>query len=139
MGAAAVSRLRILLADDHFATLCAVRSFLESDYNVVGAVGDGQSVVEANKNLSPDVAVIDISMPGMSGLEAAKRMREMGSTTRIVFLTLHGDPDCLQAAMLTGALGYVLKYRMATDLPIAIDSALAGRRFVSPPLSDLLI
>jgi DNA-binding NarL/FixJ family response regulator len=130
-------RSRIVLADDHKATVAAVASFLETDYDVVGAVSDGQSLVEAIEKLRPDVAVVDISMPRMSGLEAGSRVRDLGSRTRVVFLTHQRDPAFLYAAMAIGALGYVLKHRLASDLPLAIEAALAGRRFVSPPLADL--
>ena len=131
------SRRRILLADDHRATLLAVESFLESDYNVIGAVSDGQSLVEAIEKLSPDVAVVDISMPRMNGLQAARQLRDIRSKTRVVFLTLQENPEFLHAAMATGALGYVLKYRLDSDLPLAIEAALAGQHFVSPPLANL--
>jgi DNA-binding NarL/FixJ family response regulator len=133
------ARSRILLADDHRATLAAVKSFLESTYNIVGAVGDGQSLVQAVEQLRPDVAVTDICMPGMDGLAAARRVRELGSNTRVVFLTVQGGPEYLQAAIDAGAIGYVLKYRLAIDLPLAIDAALAGLRFISPPLDDLYL
>jgi DNA-binding NarL/FixJ family response regulator len=117
----------------------AVQSFLEADYNVVGAVSDGQSLIEAIEQHSPDVAVVDVSMPRLTGLEAARQMRDMGSPTRVVFLTLQGDPEYLHAALAAGAVGYVLKYRLECDLPRAIEAALGGRRFVSPPLADLEI
>lgn len=130
-------RRRILLADDHRETLAAVKSFLEADYDVVGTVSDGHSLVEAIKKLSPDVAVVDFSMPGMNGLQAARKMREMGSKTRVVFLTLQGNSEFLYAAMAAGAFGYVLKYRLDSDLPAAIEAALAGQHFVSPPLAHL--
>ena len=132
-------RSRIVLADDHKATIATVESFLETDYDVVGTVGDGLSLVEAIEKLRPDVAVVDISMPLMSGLQAGSRVRDMGSKTRVVFLTHQGDPEFLYAAMAIGALGYVLKYRLASDLPLAIEAALAGRCFVSPPLADLQV
>ncbi len=132
-------RARILLADDHRATLLAVQSFLEADYNVVAAVGDGQALIEAIEAHSPDVAVVDVSMPRMTGLEAARQLRDMGLATRVIFLTLQGDPKYLHSALAAGAVGYVLKYRLERDLPLAIEAALAGRRFVSPPLADLEI
>lgn len=132
-------RSRIVLADDHKPTLAAVESFLESTYAVVGSVTDGRSLIEAIEKLIPDIAVVDISMPRMTGLEAAKRVRDMGSTTKVVFLTLRGDTGSFRAAMATGALGYVLKYRLGTDLPLAIEAALTGKRFVSPPLASLAL
>jgi DNA-binding NarL/FixJ family response regulator len=132
-------RSRILLADDHRATLLAVKSFLETDYSVVGAVSDGQSLIEAVEQLSPDVAVVDVSMPRMTGLQAARQVRDMGSRTRVVFLTVQGDPEYVHAAIAAGAVGYVLKYRLECDLPLAIEAALTGQRFISPPLADLEI
>jgi DNA-binding NarL/FixJ family response regulator len=132
-------RSRILLADDHLETLLALKSFLETDYNVVGAVSDGESLIEAAEKLSPDVTVVDVSMPRMTGLQAARQMRDMGSQTRVVFLTAQGDPEYVHAAIAAGAVGYVLKYRMESDLPLAIEAALAGQSFISPPLADLEI
>ena len=129
-------RSRIVLADDHRATLLAVKLFLETDYNVVGAVSDGKSLIEAIEKLRPDVAVVDVSMPRMTGLQAARQVRDMGSQTRVVFLTLQGDPAYVHAAIAAGAVGYVLKYRLECDLPLAIEAALAGQRFISPPLAD---
>ena len=134
-----VNRLRIVLADDHKATVAAVESFLETDYDVVGTVGDGQSLVEAIEKLRPDVAVVDVSMPRMSGLQAGSKVREMGAKTKVVVLTHQSDPEFLRAAIAIGALGYVLKYRLASDLPLAIEAALAGQRFVSPPLDELQV
>jgi DNA-binding NarL/FixJ family response regulator len=105
---------------------------LEPEFEVVGAVGDGDALLEAASRMKPDVCVIDISMPIMSGIEAANEIRASGSIVKIVFLTVHEDPDFLQAALETGALGYVVKSRVVTDLSPAINAALAGRLFISP-------
>jgi DNA-binding NarL/FixJ family response regulator len=78
--------------------------------------------------------VLDISMPVLSGIEAARRLKAAGSPARIVFLTMHADPDYVRAALETGALGYVIKSRLATDLLPCIREALAGRPFVSPSI-----
>jgi len=123
--------MRILLADDHRKLLELVRGLLEPTFDVVGAVEDGESLVEAAGKLHPDVIVSDISMPKFDGLEAAHRLRESGSASKIVFLTVHADPDFVQAALKTGALAYVTKLRINTDLLVAIREALAGRIFVS--------
>ena len=88
--------------------------------------------MEAEKELRPDVVVLDISMPVMSGIDAAKQMRKSGSKAPIVFLTVHQDNDILAAAKRAGGLGYVVKARMETDLVHAIKEALEGREFVSP-------
>jgi DNA-binding NarL/FixJ family response regulator len=105
---------------------------LESEFEVVGALEDGRALLEAASKMKPDVCVIDISMPVISGIEAATQLRESGSTAKVIFLTVHDDPDFVQAALETGALGYVLKSRMASDLRSAIKGVIAGRLFISP-------
>jgi len=82
-----VPRSRVLLADDHEPVLTAVAEFLKDQYEVIAAVNDGQSALDAVFRLDPDVAVLDISMPNMTGLEAAAKMRELGLRTKVVFLT----------------------------------------------------
>ena len=124
--------MRILLADDHRNLLELIRGLLEPTYDVVGCVEDGQSLVQAAGKLQPDVIVTDISMPKLNGIEAADRLRESGSSSKIVFLTVHADPDFAQAALKTGALAYVSKFRINIDLLVAIGEALAGHVFVSP-------
>jgi DNA-binding NarL/FixJ family response regulator len=104
---------------------------LKPFFNVVGTASDGKAAVEAENRLHPDVVVLDISMPVMSGLDAAKQMRKQGSKDRIVFLTVHEDTDILAAAKTAGGKGYVLKARLGTDLTPAIHEVLAGRDFVS--------
>jgi DNA-binding NarL/FixJ family response regulator len=98
----------------------------------VGAVEDGEALVEAAGNLKPDVIITDISMPKLNGIEAADRLRKSGSSSKIVFLTVHSHPDFVQAALKTGALAYVSKSRITTDLLIAVEEALNGCTFVSP-------
>jgi DNA-binding NarL/FixJ family response regulator len=127
-----VQRARILLADDHKGMRDRVVRLLESEFEMVGAMEDGRALLEAASMLKPDVCVIDISMPIVSGIEAAAQLKERGSTAKVIFLTVHDDPDFVQAALDTGALGYVLKSRMASDLRSAIKGAIAGRLFISP-------
>ena len=127
-----MGRARILLADDHKEIREKVMQQLDPEFEIVGAVGDGNALLDAASQMKPDVCVIDISMPITSGIEAAKQMRASGFNAKIVFLTVHEDPDFLEAALATGALGYVVKARMATDLSAAIRAALAGRLFISP-------
>jgi DNA-binding NarL/FixJ family response regulator len=105
---------------------------LEPTFEVVGAVEDGEALVEAAVNLQPDVIITDISMPKLNGIEAADRLRKSGSSSKIVFLTVHTNPDFVQAALKTGALAYVSKSRITTDLLIAVEEALNGCIFVSP-------
>jgi CheY-like chemotaxis protein len=124
-------KMRILLADDHRTLLELVRNLLEPTFEIVGRVEDGESLVEAAGQLQPDVIITDIAMPKLNGIEAAYRLKESGSSSKIVFLTAHGDPDFVQAALDTGALAFVNKVRMNSDLLIAIGEALEGRIFVS--------
>lgn len=86
-------------------------------------------------NLKPDVIVTDISMPVLNGIEAANQLNEAGCTSKIIFLTVHSDPDFVRTCLATGAFGYVVKSRVATDLLPAIHEALAGRLFISPSVS----
>jgi DNA-binding NarL/FixJ family response regulator len=130
-----VNSARILLADDHEHVLEKVKEILDSKYNIVGTVSDGQSLINAVGLLKPDVLVIDITMPILNGIEAAEQLREEGCESKIIFLTVHADPDFVRACLATGAYGYVVKARMSSDLPHAIQEALAGRIFISPTAS----
>lgn len=115
--------------------LGTVTSLLEPAFEIVGTVFDGQSLLHATDKLQPDVLVLDISMPVLNGIQAAQKLKDSGSTARIVFLTVHDDQDFVRAALATGALGYVVKHRIASDLVHAIREALAGHIFVSPSLA----
>jgi DNA-binding NarL/FixJ family response regulator len=126
-----MGKVRILLADDQPKLLKPVQTLLESTFDVLGCVGDGESLFEAAMRLEPNVIVSDISMPKLSGIQAAHRLRESGCASKVVFLTVHEDPEIMQAALKAGALGYVLKRSIATDLLFAIDEVLAGRTFSS--------
>ncbi len=125
-------RIRVILADDHEAMLDRIAKLLITECDVVGTATDGRQALEAARDLKPDVMVLDISMPVMNGIETARRLREAGAKTRIIFLTVHDDPDYAREALETGALGYVIKPRIASDLMAAINEVYAGRTFVSP-------
>lgn len=127
-----MARARILLADDHKEIRDRAVRLLEPEFQVVGTVADGSALLRASEQMKPDVCVIDISMPLINGIEAANQLRLAGSEARIVFLTVNEDPDFVRAALRTGALGYVVKSRMATDLCAAINGAIGGQLFVSP-------
>ena len=122
----------MLLADDHEAMLDRVADLLAGECDVIGTAIDGRQALDAAKHLKPDVLVLDISMPVMNGIETAHCLKEAGVKTRIVFLTVHDDPDFAREALEAGALGYVIKPRIASDLMIAINEVYAGRSFVSP-------
>jgi DNA-binding NarL/FixJ family response regulator len=123
-----------LLADDHADFLAVAALLLEGEFEVVKTVGDGESVVRETSRLRPEVVVLDISMPGLNGIEAARRLKAAGGAAVVVFLTVHSDPDYVRAAQEAGALGYVVKSRLASDLLPALREALAGRSFVSPSI-----
>ena len=122
---------KIVLADDHPAILEELSRLLQAEFDVVAAVHDGSSAVQAVVNLNPEAIVLDIGMPGLDGIDAARQLRKMGYMNRVVFLTVYRDPDYLEIASEMDA-SYVLKSRMRSDLPVAIRQALAGRQFVSP-------
>ena len=126
------ARTRILIADDHNQMREQVVRELEPEFEVVGAVANGEALLGAAQKMQPDVCILDISMPIMSGIEAAAQLQASNSVSRIVFLTVHKELDFVEAALNTGALGYVLKSRMGADLIPAIHAVLSGRLFVSP-------
>jgi CheY-like chemotaxis protein len=124
-------RPRVLVVDDNEAILARVAAVLAPSCVMVGAARDGRSAIEAVGRLQPDVIVLDISMPGMTGLEVARRLRAAGSTAAIVFLTVLEEDEIIAAARDAGALGYVVKPRLVSDLLQAVREARAGREFVS--------
>ena len=122
---------RILIADDLTPILTAVTTLLNNSFEVVGSVSNGQAAIDAILELKPDLVILDISMPGKNGLEVAGELKSLASAPRIVFLTVHEDPDIIAACLSAGAKGYVLKSLMDSDLIPAVNDALAGRIFVS--------
>ena len=127
--------VRILLADDSPSMLQAARLILEPEFQVVGMVDDGQAVLPATERLHPDIVILDSSMGTLSGLEAARLLTGIGTKAKIVFLTVHKDPEFVEEAFSVGAVGYVAKPRLGTDLLVAIREALVGHTFVSPDLA----
>jgi DNA-binding NarL/FixJ family response regulator len=122
---------RVVLADDLAPVLNTVAQLLQGSFEIVGEASDGMSALETILKLDPDLAVLDISMPGMSGIEVAREPRSRGTRVKIVFLTVHEDADILATCVAAGGLGYVVKVLMETDLILAMNEALAGREFVS--------
>jgi DNA-binding NarL/FixJ family response regulator len=124
-----VALARILVADDHEEVRNKIVRLLEEQFDVLGALGDGPSFLEAVDRLQPDLCVLDISMPHMSGIDVAQQIKERDSQIKIVFVTLHDDLDFRAAAMATGAEGYVTKAKMGGELLFAVREILAGGRF----------
>ena len=133
--AGSTGRPRVLLADDHPAVLALTAAALGGECLVVGSVADGRALLAEAERLQPDVIVLDITMPRLGGIEAARQLRRSHPAVRLIFLTVHEDADYARAAVDAGGLGYVVKARLASDLLPAIRAALADRRFVSPTIS----
>lgn len=125
-------RPRILLADDHSVVIARVLALLKSGFEVVGTATNGRDLLAEAERLQPDVIVLDISMPILTGIEAAHELHEAGSAVKLVFLTVHEEGAFVRACLAEGGLGYVKKSRLATDLIPAINEALSGRCFISP-------
>lgn len=126
-----MTKIRVVLADDHREVIDTVRQTLDDSFEVVDAVEDGQEAIDAVRRLDPDALVIDLSMPVLDGLEAARRLQGLHCRTKIVFLTVHEDRDFAEAAFAAGASAYVTKAHLRKDLVPAIREALQGKTFVS--------
>ena len=127
-----VKRSRILLADDHALVLAGIAQLLSPEFDIVGEVHDGRALVTAASELSPDVVVIDIGMPHLNGIEAARQIMENLPSTRLIFLTQQLDSTYVQSAFQVGARGYVAKQSASTELLGAIRTVLLGRFYVTP-------
>jgi DNA-binding NarL/FixJ family response regulator len=130
-----VAPLRILLADDHTLMLAGIRRLLENRYEVVGGAENGRALVDAALTLKPDLVVLDISMPLLNGIDAAREIKSKLHATKIVFLTMHGNAIYLRRAINIGALGYVLKSEAAEELLTAIEEARRGKLYVTSAFS----
>jgi DNA-binding NarL/FixJ family response regulator len=131
-----VRRIRILLADDHPLTLEGIRAFLEPHCLSVGTVTDGRALLEDALRLKPDLIVLDITMPLLNGIDSAIQIRKSLPGVKLVFITMHSDPAYLEAALNAGATGYVLKSAVREELLDAVKSAMEGRIYVSPAVSN---
>jgi DNA-binding NarL/FixJ family response regulator len=127
-----MKRPRVLLADDHRLLREAFAQLLQADCDVVGAVGDGRALLAAAPALQPDVVVLDIAMPLLNGLDAARQLRRLMPRVKIIFLTVSEDPDLAADAFRTGASGYLLKNSAASELIQAIREVVQGRSYVTP-------
>jgi len=130
-----MTRTRVLLADDHAILLDAFKRLLEPEYDVVGAVTDGQALVQEAESLKPDVIIADISMPRLNGLDAAERLLGSVPGVKLVFLTVNEDPEVAAEATRRGAAGYVLKKSASADLFEALRQVLRGYTYVTPAIA----
>lgn len=133
--------ISIILADDHPVARRGMQALLEHerDFSIVGVAADGLETVRLAERLKPDVLVLDLMMPGLSGLEALRIVRERSPRTRIVVLSMHSSSAFIARALQNGAIGYVLKGGPEADLVRAVREAAAGRRFLSPPVTEIAI
>jgi DNA-binding NarL/FixJ family response regulator len=121
----------VLLADDHQMMADALKVVLEPRYKVVATVRDGRALVEAAAKFQPDVIVLDIAMPKLNGLDAARLLKQNKSKAKIIFLTMHEDPDLVGEAFRAGGSGFLLKHAAAFELTDAIDKVLKGGTYVT--------
>jgi two-component system response regulator NreC len=128
----------IVLADDHHIVRQGLRRLLEDepDFQVVGDTGDGLEALQLVERLQPDVLVVDLAMPGLSGLEVTRQVCQRSPQTRVIILSMYANEAYVLEALKNGAAGYVLKESSGVDLVLAMREALAGRRYLSPPLSE---
>jgi DNA-binding NarL/FixJ family response regulator len=134
-----MKNVRVLLADDHKIVLEGLRSLLEPEFEVVGTVEDGRALVAAAKKLSPDVVIVDISMPLLNGIEAVRQIKEENDKIKVVFLTMHPDVTYATRAFEAGASGYVLKHSAPSELVTAVGEAIKGRTYVTPIIAGELM
>lgn len=131
-----MGRIRVLIADDHEEILDDICGLLEPEFDVVGAVGDGQALISAASIFQPDVIVTDISMPLLNGIEAARLIIQNNPASRIIIMTVHNDSALVEQGFSAGALGYVLKPKAVDELRQAIHNALEDKRFISPQVTN---
>ncbi len=127
-----MKRPRVLLADDHQMLVDALKGILEPRCDVVGTVGDGRALLEAAAKLQPDIVVLDIAMPRLNGLDAARNLKRTMPKIKLIFMTMNEDPDLVGEAFRAGASGFLLKQAAAFELMDAIEKVLKGGSYVTP-------
>jgi DNA-binding NarL/FixJ family response regulator len=127
-----MKRPRILLADDHRVVAEGFRKLLEPEFDFVGTAEDGRVLLSAVVELKPDVVLLDISMPHLNGIEAARELRKIAPDVKVVFLTMHANTDYVAEAFRAGASGYVLKHSSGEEVTRAVHEVLEGRSYITP-------
>jgi DNA-binding NarL/FixJ family response regulator len=130
-----MARPRILLADDHTLVLEGLSKLLERDFELVGTVEDGRTLVTLANELEPDVVVLDISMPQLNGIDAARQIHKLVPNCKLIFLTMHAEPHYAQEAFQAGASGYLLKRSAASELTQAIHAVLKEQFYITPAIT----
>jgi len=134
-----MKRPQVLLADDHRVVAEGLRGLLEPYFDVVGIVSDGRELLSAAKRLDPDVIVLDISMPSLNGIEAARQMRSVNLRAKLIFLTMHCEVTYAARSLEAGASGFVLKHSATSELVTAIQEALKGGTYITPQIARDLV
>lgn len=129
-----MATIRVLLADDNRAMLADLQDELRKEFSIAGAVDNGEEAIREVLRLDPDVLVLDITMPGLSGIQVAARLHDSRVRTKVLFLTIHEQAEYISAAFAAGASGYVTKRRLGADLAPAIRQVFQGQVFLSPSL-----
>lgn len=133
--------IRIVVADDHPIVREGLVRIVEREksYSIIGQAGDGAETLRLIEKLRPDVALLDVTMPVMDGLEVARRVQQRALLTDLVFLTMHKDPEYLRAAMDLGIRGYLVKESVSSDLLACLKAVISGQLYISPLIAHLLI
>jgi DNA-binding NarL/FixJ family response regulator len=134
-----MSRPRVMLADDHRLLREAFTRLLEADCDVVGSVADGRALLELAPTMKPDIVVLDVAMPLLNGLDAARQLKRVMPRVKVIFLTMSEDPDVAAEAFRAGASGYLLKNSAASELLQAIREVARGRSYVTPLATQGLV
>ena len=127
-----LNTVRLLLVDDNPDVLRQVIRLVPSEFEVVFTLTDGAGLSGAMEAHRPDIIVLDVTLPGLSGIALARQLKTAGCPAKVVFLTVHSDPDYVRVALAAGAIGYVVKTRLSLDLVPALQAAFQGTRFISP-------
>ena len=127
-----MTRPRILMADDHSIVLAGLKKLVESEGEVVGTVEDGRALVEEAKKLRPDIILLDISMPLLNGLDAARQLTKVVPECKLVFLTMHATPAYAMEAFKAGASGYLIKRSATSELKQALQAVMRGQHYMTP-------
>lgn len=131
-------RTTILLADDHTMFSAGMRKLLEAEYEVVGCVTDGRSLLKAAADLSPDLVLVDVGMPLLNGLDAGRELKKRMPRIKLIFLTMNPDPDIASEALRIGASGYLLKNSQGEELLQAVRNVILGTSYVTPQISHAM-
>lgn len=134
-----MNRPRVLLADDHKMMLAGLHKLLEDSCEIVGTAQDGRALVEAAQRLEPDLIILDIAMPLLNGIDAARQIKALCPDTKLIFLTMQTSPTYATEALQAGASGYLLKHSAPMELPLAIEAALQGHQYLTPSIAKPLL